>query len=144
MDRPGLSIGEVARQAGCSVPSVRYYEEIGLLPNADRRASGHRVYGTSDLRRIVFIRRCRDHGFSVAQVRELISASAAGTPCAEAREIAALHLRTVRAKLVELQALEGALAGFVLTCSSTCAGGAVEDCTLFDDLAKERAPACCG
>ncbi|MBM0169517.1 MerR family DNA-binding protein [Altererythrobacter sp. C41] len=60
------------------------------------------------------------------------------TPCSEARDIAASHLRSVRSKLAELQALEASLAAFVATCSTTCASGTVDDCTLFDDL--DRGP----
>lgn len=137
MSRFGLSIGDVARQAKCSVAAVRYYEEVGLLPSASRRSGGHRVYGTVDLNRLSFIRRCRDFGFTVAETRELLAVAKPGTPCVEAREIAAARLRTVRSKLVELQALESSLAGFVRTCSSTCAGGTVEDCTLFDDISRQ-------
>lgn len=144
MERCGLSIGEVARQAQRSVPSVRYYEQIGLLPNASRRAGGHRVYGSTDLKRLSFIRRCRDFGFSVAQIRELLAVSTRGTPCVEAREIAAARLQAVRSKLFELQALERSLAGFVRNCDATCESGRVEDCTLFDDIAGETDPACCG
>lgn len=140
----GLSIGDVARRAGCSVPSIRYYEDVGLLPAAHRRAGGHRVYGSGDLKRLSFIRRCRNFGFSLAQIRELLEASQPGKPCAEARDVAAGHLRTIRAKLAELQALERTLAGFVRTCETTCAVGAVEDCTLFDDLAQSPARSCCG
>lgn len=132
--KSGLTIGEVAREAGCSVPTVRYYEEIGLLPSASRRSGGHRVYGLAELKRLTFVRRCRDFGFSVKQVRELLDVARAGTPCSEARDIAALHLRSVQSKLGELRALEASLASFVATCSTTCASGTVEDCTLFEDL----------
>jgi DNA-binding transcriptional MerR regulator len=140
----GLSIGHVAREAGCSVASIRYYEDIGLLPSAGRRSGGHRVYGADDVRRLVFIRRCRDFGFPIEKVRELLSASSADTPCKEARDIAAAHLQSVRDKLVELKALERALAGFVRNCDANCASGTVQDCTLFDDIAGQPAPACCG
>ena len=59
----GLSIGTLAERAGCNVPTIRYYEEVGLLPRPDRRAGGHRTYGHDDLRRLTFVRRCRDFGF---------------------------------------------------------------------------------
>lgn len=144
MERSGLSIGEVAGQTGCSVASVRYYEQIGLLPSAGRRSGGHRVYGMVDLKRLRFIRRSRDFGFSIAEIRELLAVSARGTPCAEARDIAAARLNAVRAKLLELQSLERALAGFVRNCDVTCESGNVEDCTLFDDITGETGPACCG
>ena len=144
MERSGLSIGEVAKGAKCSVPSVRYYEQIGLLPTAGRRSGGHRVYGSSDLQRLSFIRRCRDFGFSVAEIRELLAVSTPGTPCADARQIAEARLEAVRAKLVEVQALERSLAGFVRNCQSVCPGGTIEQCTLFDDIAGERSAKCCG
>jgi len=143
MEKSGLAIGEVARRTGCSVASVRYYEQIGLLPNADRRSGGHRVYGMVDLKRLRFIRRSRDFGFSVAEIRELLTVSARGTPCAEARDIAVARLQAVRTKLLELQSLERALAGFVRNCDTTCESGKVEDCTLFDDIAGDGGPACC-
>lgn len=141
--RSGLAIGQVAREARCSVASIRYYEEIGLLPSAGRRAGGHRVYGASDVKRLTFIRRCRDFGFSIDKMRELLAASAPGTPCAEAREIAAAQLRVVRGKLLELQMLERALAGFVANCSTTCADGTVDECTLFDNISAQPGPRCC-
>ena len=144
MERTGLSIGEIARQARCSVPSVRYYEQIGLLPSAMRRAGGHRIYESSDLRRLNFIRQCRTFGFSVTEIRELLAVSARGAPCAEAREIAAARLHAVRVKLLELQALEQSLAKFVRNCDARCEGNLVEDCTLFDDIAGKNGPACCG
>ena len=143
MGRSGLSIGEVARQTRCSVPSVRYYEQIGLLPNASRRAGGHRVYASADLVRLSFIRRCRAFGFSVAEIRELLAVSERGTPCAEAREIAAARLQAVQAKLSELRALERSLAGFVRNCDASCDSGLVEDCTLFDDISGRTGRACC-
>jgi DNA-binding transcriptional MerR regulator len=66
-----ISIGLVARQAGCSVPTIRY-EEIGLLPAVPRTEGGRRVYGSATVRRLSFIRRCRDFGFSIVEVRELV------------------------------------------------------------------------
>ncbi len=67
------SIGVIARQTGCTVPTIRYYEEIGLLPPGPRTEAGRRVYGDEAVRRLTFIRRCRDFGFSIEQVRELVS-----------------------------------------------------------------------
>lgn len=142
--RSGLAIGQVAREAKCSVASIRYYEEIGLLPSAGRRSSGHRVYGTSDLKRLVFIRRCRDFGFSLDKVRELLGASTPGTPCSEAREIAVSQLKAVRSKLLELQLLERTLARFVANCTSTCVDWIVDECTLFDDISAPPRSNCCG
>lgn len=105
-------------------PTIRYYEEIGLLPEADRRTGGHRVYGEGDLHRLTFIRRCRDFGFPIEQIRELVAL--AGSPerdCTAARDLADMHLVEVRRKLKELRALERTLKNFVEDCTAQCAGG---------------------
>ena len=139
-----LSIGTLARRAGCTVPTIRYYEEIGLLPAAPRSEAGQRLYGEPALRRLSFIRRVRGFNFSIEQVRELVSLiDEPDRPCVEVRDIAALHLREVRRKLVELQDLELKLASFVSSCNTACAGGAAVDCSILDDLTVAPA-ACCG
>ncbi|MBI2753885.1 MAG: helix-turn-helix domain-containing protein [Betaproteobacteria bacterium] len=154
-DRPvgsSLSIGFVARQTGCTVPTIRYYEEIGLLPSVARSETGHRHYGEAAVRRLTFIRRCRDFGFSIEQVRELVGlVDHPDRPCVEARDIASAQLAKVRDKLAELQSLEAGLSAFVVSCNAACAGGAVVDCTILEDLAhptdssrSSNIAACCG
>lgn len=147
-----LSIGVLARQTGCTVPTIRYYEEIGLLPAGPRTDGGRRVYGPAAVRRLTFIRRCRDFGFSIEQVRELIGlVDEPDRPCAEVRDIAAAHLAQVRQKLEELKALEASLSTFVCSCDTACSGGPAVDCTILEDLALPAAKAqvvraanCCG
>lgn len=148
-----LSIGLVARQTGCTVPTIRYYEEVGLLPPASRTEAGQRHYDERTIRRLTFIRRCRDFGFSIDQVRELVGlVDQPDRPCIEVRDIAALHLMQVRSKLEELKALEVSLGAFVCSCESACAGGAAIDCTILEDLslptgqariAREGGAGCC-
>jgi Cu(I)-responsive transcriptional regulator len=134
---PPLSIGAVARRTGCTVPTIRYYEDIGLLPPAPRTEGGQRHYADAALRRLMFIRRCRDFGFSIDQVRELVGlVDQPDRPCTEVRDIAAVHLAEVRRKLGELKALEASLHAFVGSCDSACAGGAAVDCTILEDLAQ--------
>lgn len=131
-----LSIGLVARRAGATVPTIRYYEQIGLLPCASRTESGQRHYDLAAVRRLVFIRRCREFGFSIDQVRELVELmDHPGRPCAEVRDIAARHLVDVRQKLTELAALEAGLRDFVESCDTACVGGATVDCKILEDLA---------
>jgi MerR family copper efflux transcriptional regulator len=148
-----LSIGTLARQAGCTVPTIRYYEEIGLLPAAPRSEAGQRLYGEAALRRLSFIRKVRGFNFSIEQVRELVSlVDEPDRPCVEVRDIAAVHLREVRQKLVELQELQSHLASFVDSCNEACAGGPAVDCTILEDLTAPaaanalagRAAGCCG
>ena len=134
---PHLRIGAVAERAGTNAPTIRYYEEIGLLRPADRQAGGQRAYGEEDVRRLAFIRRCRDFGFSIEQVRSLVAlVQDRERSCMDARDLAQEHLTAVRAKLSELQALERSIAGFIATCDVSCAGGPGPDCAILEDLAK--------
>ena len=136
---PPRSIGVLAQQTNCSVPTIRYYEEIGLLLAGPRTEGGRRVYGEAAVRRLTFIRRCRDFGFSIEQVRELIGlVDEPQRPCLEVRDIAAKHLAHLREKLAELQALERSMAAFVCSCDTACAGGAAVDCTILEDLADPQ------
>jgi DNA-binding transcriptional MerR regulator len=131
-----FKIGTLARRTGTSAPTIRYYEEIGLLPRPDRRESGQRAYGDDATARLIFIRRCRVFGFSIEQVRTLLRLMQNGKrSCVEARDLANLHLASVRAKLDELKKLERSIAGSVERCESSCIGGPACDCTVFEDLA---------
>lgn len=147
-----LSIGLVARRTGATVPTVRYYEDIGLLPPAARTEAGQRSYDEAAIRRLIFIRRCREFGFSIEQVRDLVGlVDEPDRPCAEVRDIAAAHLAQVRQKLEELKALEASLSTFVCSCETACSGGPAVDCTILEDLALPadkaqvvRTASCCG
>ena len=145
-----LTIGALAERSGCSVPTIRYYEEIGLIPQAERRDSGHRVYDVRAVELLTFIKHCRDFGFPIEQVRELVSlAGSEERDCFETLEIAQAHLKAVRTKLAELRALERSLARFAKSCSEMCAGGPAARCTILKDLAASGmpavvAPSCCG
>ncbi len=130
-----ITIGSLAKQTGFNVSAIRYYEEVGLIPPAARRPSGHRVYGTQAQETLSLIRRCRAFGFSIEETRALVSLeSSRDKDCIEARDIAQLHLDSVRAKLTELHALENSLAKFVCACTEQCAGGPAPDCTIFKDM----------
>jgi DNA-binding transcriptional MerR regulator len=132
-----LRIGALAKYTGTNAPTIRYYEEIGLLPSAGRQAGNQRVYGESDVKSLTFIRRCREFGFSIEQVRALLALMQnPASSCTDARDLAATHLVTVRAKLAELKALERSIAAFVTNCDATCAGGAAPDCVILDDLSN--------
>lgn len=132
----GLKIGELARATGTTAPTIRYYEQIGLLPAA-RRVGGQRRYGDADVRRLTFIRRCRDFGFPVEQVRILASLTDDREhSCREARSTAQKHLAAIRQKLGELQSLEHRLAEFIRAADTTCSGGTGADCPVLDELAE--------
>ena len=132
-----LKIGALARQTGTNAPTIRYYEEIGLLRSAGRQAGNQRVYSATDVKSLTFIRRCREFGFSIDQVRSLVAlVQDPASPCVQARDLAQEHLVAVRAKLAELKALERSIAAFVTNCDASCAGGAGPDCVILDDLSK--------
>ena len=132
-----IKIGALANQTGTNAPTIRYYEEIGLLRSAGRQAGNQRVYGDADVKNLTFIRRCREFGFSIDQVRSLVAlVQDPASSCVHARDLAQEHLIAVRAKLAELKALERSLAAFVVNCDASCVGGAGPDCVILDDLSK--------
>lgn len=132
-----MKIGALAERAGTNAPTIRYYEEIGLLPRPSRRSGGQRTYDQGDVKRLTFIRRCREFGFGIEQIRDLASLMEdRGRSCLEARDLAGNHLAAVRAKLKELKALERTIAGFVESCETACAGGPGPDCVILTDLAE--------
>jgi DNA-binding transcriptional MerR regulator len=132
-----MKIGVLAERTGTNPPTIRYYEEIGLLPRPGRRDGGQRTYGEDDVGRLTFIRRCRDFGFSIEQVRALaVLMQDRERSCLEARDMAQEHLERVRARRAELEALEHTIAAFVESCDASCAGGPAPDCVILHDLAS--------
>ncbi|MEP7085889.1 MAG: helix-turn-helix domain-containing protein [Gemmatimonadota bacterium] len=133
----GLKIGALARLAGTTAPTIRYYEQIGLLPRPVRPAGHQRRYDTADVQRLTFIRRCRDFDFSIDHVRELVSLL--GDPssdCKAVQDIGQSQLDIVRAKLLELRSLEKMLAEFVDRCAKSCTGGPSSRCRPLAKLAR--------
>ena len=130
-----MKIGELARATGTKVVTVRYYEKIGLLPEPDRSEDNYRDYGKTSLERLRFIRRCRELGFSLDQVRDLLSlASDAARPCAEVDEITAVHLAEVERKIADLQALAQQLRSISASCSG---GGTISNCRILDAISLD-------
>ena len=145
LKRLDLSIGALAERSGCNVPTIRYYEAIGLLPKANRDPGGRRIYANDDQRRLTFVRRCRDFGFSIEKVRALVRLTQAiGGDCVDARDMAQAQVKIVRLKLTELHALEATLIGLVDQCDASCAGGPSADCVIFDKLTDTKSSSCCG
>lgn len=140
---PGLKIGELAARAGTNTPTIRYYEEIGLLPRPDRQDGNQRRYGDDAVKRVTFIRRCRELGFSIEQVRTLAAlVQDRNRSCMEARSLAVGHLDEVRSKLKELRELERSIAGFVKSCDAVCVGGPGPDCVILEDLSTTTTGCC--
>jgi len=115
-----IQICELSRRTGCNIETIRYYERISLLPAPARSAGHYRVYDTADVRRLGFIRRARELGFTLDEVRALLALSANDRQdtCAQVRELAAGHLAEVRAKIADLRAMERVLADAVRRCTA--------------------------
>lgn len=137
-----FSIGEAADRSGCTPPTIRYYESIGLLPRPQRTEAGRRSYGTQDIARFSFIRQLRDFGLGIAEVRDLLAAAEApNDACARARPIVEAQVRALRAKRAELKVLETALNVILSRCDMGCRGEALEACAIFDGFRLPIGPA---
>ena len=134
----GFTIGKLSDLTGVNVETIRYYEKIGMLAAPPRTKSGRRIYGPAESRNLAFIRRSRELGFSLNEVRALLRLqSPEKASCREVREIAAHHLEDIRARLKNLRKLERLLARTVARCS----GKAAPDCPVLDvlDVGRGRA-----
>ena len=130
-----IPIGELSRLSGVNVETIRYYERIKMVPPPQRTASGRRVYGATELRMLAFIRRSRELGFSLNEIRALLRLGAPGkASCSEVKVIAAHHLEDIRAKLSDLKKLERLLAKTVARCS----GKKAPNCPVLDILDIRR------
>lgn len=130
-----LSIGMLAKACNVSTPTIRYYEQIGLMPKAERTRSDQRRYDHAAIERLTFIRRSRDFGFSTKQVRVLLDVpSGTSEGCQASREIAQSRVHDVRSKIDDLRALEHALQGLIASCDEACRSGKTATCGAFIDM----------
>jgi DNA-binding transcriptional MerR regulator len=126
-----FSIGELSRATGCKIPTIRYYEQIGLMPEPARTQGNQRRYGAAHLARLSLIRHCRELGFGLDTVRDLLAlAQSPGESCAAADQAARRQLRAINRKIESLMALRTELERMV----EACGGGTVEDCRVMDIL----------
>ena len=129
-----MRIGELGQATATKVETIRYYEQTGLLPPPARTSSNYRSYGGEHLARLSFIRRARDLGFSIEQVRALLDLSDDRTrDCATVDRIASEHLREVDRKIADLSALRRELGAVI----ASCEGGTVAQCRILEALAPE-------
>ena len=128
-----MKIGELARRADVSVDTVRYYERDGLLTPAGRQASGYRVYGDTELKRMRFIRRAKALGFSLDEIRGLLALST-DPDVAEVRRVAVAKIADVDERLAELQRIRAGLSRLVTACPGH---GQAEACPILNALNDE-------
>ena len=111
-------IGSLSQQTGCNIETIRYYEREGLLPEPPRTAGGHRIYGDEHLKRLTFIRRSRELGFTLQEVRGLLGIVDGGRySCAEVKALTLDHIGDIREKICDLRKLERVLKNLAAQCT---------------------------
>ena len=126
-----FTIGSLSRDTGCNIETIRYYERIGLMPKPPRSKGGHRLYEKDHLKRLSFIRRSRDLGFTLKGVRGLLRMiDGHDYTCDEVKVLTLNHLQEVQQKIADLRRLERVLK----TMAAECEGGNVPDCPIIDAL----------
>ncbi|MDP1709164.1 MAG: heavy metal-responsive transcriptional regulator [Gammaproteobacteria bacterium] len=126
------TVGQLARLSGAGVETIRYYEREGLIAEPPRRPSGYRQYPEDALARLRFIRHAKALGFSLKDIKELLSLRVTpGTTCADIRQRAEVKIVDIRAKIVMLRQMEQALVGLAASCHGD---GPTSTCSILDAL----------
>lgn len=136
------SIGKLGKETGVNIETIRYYERIGLMPPPFRSEGGHRIYDEKHQARLLFVRRCRDLGFPLEDIRGLLSLADAEEPCGSMQPALKSQLAVVRAKIAALKEMESAL-NTLVDCCKDCA---TTDCSVSDALygCAQNSCACSG
>jgi len=131
-----MKIGQLSEQTGCKIETIRYYERIDLLPEPTRSEGGYRIYDESQLKRLVFIRRSRELGFTIEEIRGLLNLVDGGSyTCSDVKTITMEHVENIRQKISDLKKLEKTLTHI----ASLCAGDATPECPIIDALFESKA-----
>lgn len=126
-----FSIGALANETGVNIETIRYYEKECILPEPARSAGGHRMYKQDDLKRLFFIRRSRELGFSIKEISSLLSLVQVGDyTCAMVHDLTLQHAEKVSEKIADLQKMEQVLLGMAAECGS----GDIPECPIIDAL----------
>ena len=129
--QPSVKRGKLAKIAGCNIETIRYYENIELLRAVDRTSSGHRVYSSDDQARLRFILRARELGFSIAELRGLLSlVDSKEYTCGEVLAVTNDHITNIQ----QINRLENVLRDNVSDMAQKCDGGEVPDCAIVDAM----------
>lgn len=126
-----LPIGVLSRQTGVNIETIRYYERVGLIPEPPRSDGGHRVYDKTHKQRLVFIRRARELGFGLDDIRNLLGLEKSqNLACNEVKALTERHIAAIRKKIRDLEELERVLSEL----TAHCRGGKVPACPILDVL----------
>jgi DNA-binding transcriptional MerR regulator len=129
-----MGISDLAKQSGVKAVTIRYYEQAGVLPAVRRTSGNYRIYGAAHLRRLRFVRRCRDLGFSLDQVRDLLRLAAENGPsCAEVCRMADRQRKAVEDKIANLKRLASELRRIRASCDGR---RAVAECRIIEALSS--------
>lgn len=132
-----FTTGQLAKRADCNVETVRFYEQKGLMPAPSRTPGGHRVYEVSHVKRLHFIRRSRELGFNIEQIRELLKfIDEQGHDCGEVKAMATTQISTIEEKIADLQRLQKALSDMADRCQGY--GYSIDDCPIIDALYLDK------
>ena len=132
-----VTIGGLSHKTGCHIETIRYYEKIGLLPKSIRSGGGHRLYGADQIKRLGFIRRSRELGFSLEDIRGLLAlVDGHRYTCQQVKAVTERHVESVRKKVADLRRLEKTLSGI----AAQCKGKQVPDCPIIDALFDDKRP----
>lgn len=126
-----VSIGTLAKKTGVNIETIRYYEKAGILPQPARSAGGHRMYTENNIKRLFFVRRSRQLGFSIKEISSLLSLVEVGDyTCAKVHDLTLQHAIQIKQKITDLQKMEQVL----LEMAAECSRGAIPDCPIVDRL----------
>lgn len=133
-----MNIGQASERSGVSAKMIRYYESVGLLPSAARRANGYRDYGDQEVAVLQFVRRTRDLGFSLDEVSTLLALwSNKKRPSREVKRMAERHIADLEHRMSEMRTVMKTLRDL----AKTCHGDERSDCPILDDFAAPKTPA---
>ena len=126
-----MKIGQLSEQTDCKIETIRYYEKIGLLPEPGRSEGGYRIYDEDHLKRLSFIRRSRELGFTIEEIRALLNlVDQNNYTCCDVKTITMQNLENIRQKIIDLKKLEKTLSGI----AAQCAGDTTPECPIIDAL----------
>lgn len=128
-----FTIGQLSRETGVGIETIRYYEKVRLMPKPLRTGGGHRLYSNEQLKRLLFIRRSRELGFTMQEIRNLLALVDGGYTCGQVKTVALDHLKAVRLKISDLRRMERTLADT----AARCRGGGAPECPIVDVLSRQ-------
>ena len=132
---PLIPIGALAARTRCNIETIRFYEKIGVLSKPTRTEGGHRAYGPAHVERLTFVRRARELGFTLDEVRALLRlAEASDVPCGEVKDLATIHRTGVETKIADLRAMQKALTALIAQCDARGDAADQPGCPLIETL----------